>query len=95
MYRLRLIKNNKIYHEVFKEDLGSLHLFAERNGYYGQQVVIHETIEALDGYEELDLVDRYTLSSNQLSLLTGAQRPLRERLGVFDRSHYQKTQRPF
>lgn len=91
MYRLRLIKNNKIYHEVFKEDLGSLHLFAERNGYYGQSVVIHETIEALDGYEELNLVDRYKLTSGQLSILTGAQRPIRGPLSGSDRSQYQKT----
>jgi hypothetical protein len=79
-YRLRITSKNKIYHEVFKEDLGSLHLFAEANGNYGQRAVIHETVEALDGYEELGLVDAYTLSPGAVDQLTGAQRPRRGHL---------------
>jgi len=91
MYRLRLVKNNKIYQEVFKEDLGSLHLLAENVGYYGQTVVIHEVVKALDKYEELSVVDVYTLTGCQTDALTGSQRPLRAHLRGSDRSQYQRT----
>lgn len=79
-YRLRLLSGSKVYHEVFREDLGSLHLFAENNGYYGQRVVIHETVEALDGYEELGVVDSYYLTYSQPDHDTGDRRPLRARV---------------
>ena len=79
-YRLRIISRNKVLKEVFNEDLGYLHRFAEENGYYGQIVCVHETIEALDGPEVLGLVDAYTLVDGGVSPITGATRPLRERL---------------
>lgn len=90
-YRLQITSKGSIYHEVFREDLGSLHLFAEENGYYGQRVVIHEVIEALDCYEEISVVDTYTLPQCQTDLATGSQRPLRAPLRVSSRSDYQKT----
>lgn len=79
-YRLRLISKNKVSKEVFNEDLNYLHRFAEDNGYYGQIVAIHETVEALDGPEVLGLVDAYTLTSGPTSPLTGATSALRARL---------------
>lgn len=81
-YRLQITSRGNVYHEVFREDLGSLHLFAERNGYYGQRVMIHEVIKALDHYEEIGVVDAYTLTQCQTDLATGSQRPLRTPLRV-------------
>jgi hypothetical protein len=76
-YRLRLVSKTKVSKEVFHEDLGYLHNFAEENGYYGQIVIIHETVEALDGPEVLGLVDRYVLDTGRTNPLTGARSALR------------------
>ena len=90
MYRLQIWQGSKLFGEFFGENLGALHLTADRMTYYGQRVVIHEVLKSLVDYEVIALVDSYNVLKLDKDPATGSERPLRRHQQGSGRVHCQK-----